>query len=52
MQYFSYICITETVLFSFCRLGSIVVASDKKGDPITADDLVCYLLSIRDATNS
>ena len=26
--------------FSICRLGNIVVASNKEGEPVTADDLV------------
>lgn len=25
------------------RLGNMVVASSKQGDPITADDLVCFI---------
>ena len=28
----------------FCRLGNIVVASSKTGEPITADDMVCKQL--------
>ena len=33
----------ERVLL-FCRLGNIVVASSKTGEPITADDMVCKQL--------
>ena len=29
------------MMILLCRLGNIVVASDKKGEPVTADDLVC-----------
>lgn len=30
------------------RLGKIVVANDKKGEPVTAEDLVCSVLCTRE----